>query len=374
MQQEIFKSGGIAALLALLSGINDDARVQAAACISELSQGAGGKNKKKTQDAFAKAGGIGPLLAAVSSPTSKQPLVAQATHALAMLAKGHRANQDAIATMGGLKPLVEQLQPSRPDGGQNTPLSQANAALALGSICRKNEENQTAVAELGALSQLGTLLRTNNNSEANKGLVEAEAAGALWALADGHEANKVSIAGSGAIATLCGLMGMAVERAQLHAAKALSSLCSGSPANQSETAQFMVRSLLKGNNSAAFRARTLQALWKLVEENPEHSVNIAKAGGAEVRGRVHEWMKLFPCTLPSNNPSLLFCSPAPLLPPLLSSSHPLLLPIRHSALPTCLTNGAFASPSRPHPAARAPLTRRRGGGEAVRTVVALAGP
>lgn len=93
VQQEVFKSGGIAMLLALLSGINDEARVQSAIAISELCQGAGGKNKKKTQDAIAKSGGIGPLLAAISSPTSKQPLVAEATHALAMLAKGHRANQ-----------------------------------------------------------------------------------------------------------------------------------------------------------------------------------------------------------------------------------------------------------------------------------------
>ena len=197
-----------------------------------------------------------------------------------MLAKGHTANQDAMATMGGLKPLVEQLQSSRPDGGHNSTLSQANAALALGTICRKNEPNQSAVAELGALSQLGTLLRTSNGS---KGMVEAEAAGALWALADGHEANKVSIAGSGAIATLCGLMAMSTERAQSHAAKALSSLCSGSPANQSETARIMVKSLLKGSISADFKARTLGALWKLVEENPGDSVNIAKAGGAEVR-------------------------------------------------------------------------------------------
>lgn len=154
------------------------------------------------QDRVCKAGGIGPLLAVIDTPLAKQPLVAQATHALAMLAKHNLANQDAIATAGGIRPLVEQLNVTRPDGeNQNTPLSQANAALALTWICHRHEENQSAVADLGGVAQLGVLLKRGSAEN----VVEAEAAGALWSLAEDHEANKGAIASAGAIATLCEL-------------------------------------------------------------------------------------------------------------------------------------------------------------------------
>ena len=66
------------------------------------------------------------------------------------------------------------------------------------------------------------------------GMVEAEAAGALWALSEGHDANKVSIAGAGAIATLCQLLGSPNERAQRHAASALSTLCDDNAENMKQ--------------------------------------------------------------------------------------------------------------------------------------------
>jgi hypothetical protein len=59
IQREVCKAGGIPLLLALLSGINTDVQVQACAAISSLAQGANGKNRRKTQEAIAKAGGIG---------------------------------------------------------------------------------------------------------------------------------------------------------------------------------------------------------------------------------------------------------------------------------------------------------------------------
>lgn len=193
-----------------------------------------------------------------------------------MMARSNRANQDTIASMGGMRPLTEMLQPSRSDGTHNMPLTQANAALAIMHICRNHTENQTTVAEYGALGQLGTLMRHSNGAA---GMVEAEAAGAVWSLAEGNDKNKVSIAGSGAIQTLCSLLGSTSERAQRHAASALASLSAGSVPNMEETTRILVGLLLTAAIEA--RGRVLLSLWRLVEDNNEHKVNIAKAGGAE---------------------------------------------------------------------------------------------
>ena len=88
------------------------------------------------------------------------------------VARNNRANQDAIAAMGGIRPLVELLQPSAGGGGGGSTAAhhvqaakeqlmrvQANAALALNSICRANTANQTAVSEYGGLPKLGMLLK-----------------------------------------------------------------------------------------------------------------------------------------------------------------------------------------------------------------------
>ena len=278
IQQEICKLGGVKTLVATLSVINTEVQTQAAAVLSQLCMGVNGRHRRRTQEAITKAGGIGPLLAAVDTALAKQPLVAQATHTLAMLARANRANQDAIATHNGIRPLVEQLLPTRPDGDSNTALSQANAALALTWICRSNTANQHAVAELGGITQICVLLKRG----APDGLVEAEAAGALWSLADANEANKATIANSGAIVTLCDLLDAKNERAQSQAAKALSALSLGNEANQAQTASLLVAALVKsGAWQTSLRERLLGTLWKLVRDNPDSKVKIAKAGGAE---------------------------------------------------------------------------------------------
>lgn len=141
-------------------------------------------------------------------------------------------------------------------------------------ICRNHTANQTTIAEYGGLAQLGTLMR--HNGKEGPGVVEAEAAGALWSLAEGNDANKVSIAGSGAIATLCSLIGSNNERAQKHAASALSSLCSGSVANQEETTKLLVSSLHGGTLAA--KERVLKSLWRLVRDNPEQKVSEEESG------------------------------------------------------------------------------------------------
>ena len=253
-------------------------QIQAAAALSALCQGAdGGKHRRKTQNAVAKAGGIGPLLQLIDS--RYQPLVAQATHALAMVARSNRANQDTIAIQGGIRPLVELLQSSRPDGSHNTPATQANAALAINAICRHHEANQQTVVEYGGLAQLAVLVRATGKDTVLGGPVEAESAGALWALADKNEPNKASIASAGAIGTLCQLLGASSERAHANAANALASLAFCNAANQEEVTRLLVALLPGGTDER--RERVLRALWRLVEENADAKVRIAKAGGAE---------------------------------------------------------------------------------------------
>ena len=276
-QREIRTHGGVAILVATLSAISHDVQTAAAAVLSELCQGVGGKHRRRAQDAVVKAGGVGPLLAAIDTPLARQPLVAQATHAIAMLARHNRPNQDLIAEHGGLRPLVEQLQPVRPDGESNTQQSQASAALALMWLCHQHTANQTAAVELGAISQLCVLLRCNSEG----GGVEAEAAGALWALADGHAENQVSIASAGAIPTLCELLAHPNERAQRQAAKALAAIAKGAPSNQRDVASLLVATLARRGLSVAFQKRVLHTLWQLVSDNADNQAGIAAAGGAE---------------------------------------------------------------------------------------------
>ena len=281
IQREVCKAGGIPLLLALLSGINTDVQVQACAAISSLAQGANGKNRRKTQEAIAKAGGIGPLLQLVES--RYQDVIAAALHALASTARSHRENQDAVATYGGIKTLTELLQQNRPDGGQNTPAVQANAALAIMHVCRGHAANQTAAAEYGCLGQLGVMAKggTTLATKVSDGTMEAEAAGALWALSEGHKANKVSIAASGAIVTLCHLLGSPSERAHRHAASALSTLCEDVAENMQLVAAQLVGLLADRMGEQTRKDRAVKSLWRMITENPTHSITIAKAGGAE---------------------------------------------------------------------------------------------
>lgn len=315
IQKEVCMLGGIAQLLALLSGLHTDAQTMASMAIAELAQGANGKNRKRTQDAIAKAGGIGPLLALIES---RYPLaVFESVNAIAQVSRGNRANQDIIASMGGIRPLVDLLQASRMslEGGSNPDYVQANAALAIHYVCRGNTANQSAVAELGGLPRLGILCRpasqpstasvsnevhaagdtlgggtgAASGSSGRNGVplpersfpvafVAAEAAGALWALSEGHEANKISIAGSQAIPTLVSLLGSPNERAQRHGSSALASLAYKQPDNQQQISQLLVG--LLSTTTDATQKRAAKALWRIVRENAENDVLIAKAGGA----------------------------------------------------------------------------------------------
>lgn len=281
VQREICAKGGVALLLALLSDINLDVQTQAARALYELCQGVNGKHRRKTQDALARAGGIAPLLSAIESPHSKQPLVEQATLALAMVARTNRANQDTIAAMGGLRALVDQLNSSRTEGGSNTAAAQAYAALAIKHICRGHVENQTAVADLGAVAQLCALIRPNtsaiNHDSHERSQIEAEAAGALWILSEGHETNQTAIAGAGAIATLCQLLGSTFEGSQMHAGMALMAIAADSAPNLTTTTQTLVAALQR--NPARGHEQKLAHLTPHLtpDRNPDRILTITLA-------------------------------------------------------------------------------------------------
>ncbi|KOO28054.1 beta-glucan synthesis-associated [Chrysochromulina tobinii] len=244
IQKEVCMLDGIAQLLALLSGINTDAQAMASLAIAELASGANGKNRKRAQDAIAKAGGIGPLLQLIES---RYPLVVcESVNAIAMVARGNRANQEIIASMGGIKPLVELSQASR---GEH--------ALAFAAASNHYAPDKAFPVAF----------------------VAAEAAGALWSLSEGHDANKVSIAGSQAIPTLVGLLGSPNERAQRHGGSALVSLSIGQLENQEQVSQLLVE--LLSTTTDATQKRAAKTLWRVVKDNSQHEVAIAKAGGAD---------------------------------------------------------------------------------------------
>ena len=108
VQEEIARDGGIAPLLALLSGMSTQAAVYAAEALSRVAQGNPG-----TQATITKSGGIAPLLAMISAK-STTPQQAQAASALGQLARFNRENQDAISRARGI-PLLMALLSSHVD-------------------------------------------------------------------------------------------------------------------------------------------------------------------------------------------------------------------------------------------------------------------
>ena len=178
----------------------------------------------------------------------------------------HRDNQEAIARMNGLQPLVMMLSAS------GTPEMQAMAALALAAICRDNPDNQGAVADLGAITQLVALIRTGTPE------VKAEVAGALWSLADQQMPNKVAIASAGGVAPLIMLLATGGVRGQQLATRALLALGKENVANQAQVTSLLVALLGAGALEVMSAAAT--CLWQLVMENPSSQAQIARAGAA----------------------------------------------------------------------------------------------
>ena len=179
----------------------------------------------------------------------------------------NRENQDSMAAMEAIPSLAGLVS------GENPPEVQAMAAMAIAEICRGNQPNQSAAADLGVVSSIVVLLKHSAN-----GTVSAESAGATWALADLHEANKISFASAGATAPLVVLLATGNERAQNHAAHALASLSFGNVSNLTQVTTLLVS--LLGSGCIAAKSRAAASLWRLVQENESCRASIASAGSA----------------------------------------------------------------------------------------------
>ena len=264
-QKEICKLGGISKLLQPLSGVNTEAQVQAAGAIAAL---AGGERNKSRQNAIAKAGGLRPILALVTSRYDSAKMMG--LHAVAQMSLNNRANQDEIARLEGLPPLALLVS-----SGSAPPEVHMYAARALAELVRHNHANQTTIADLGVISLLVSLLRSTSTSA-----VEAEVAGALGALAQGHVANQGAVASAGAVSVLVGLLGSRSDAAANNAGNALSAIGLDNMESQKEIAKLLV-GLLTTAKRESTQERAAGALWRLVRQNPSDQFSIAQAGGAQ---------------------------------------------------------------------------------------------
>lgn len=152
IQQEICRSGGIAMLLAPLSGLNTEGQIYGCAALAELAQGANGKSRRKTQDAIAKAGGIGPLLQLIESRYQVRLSVRMRciTHATAPLTQLPR-----------LLPALSVASPFpvlNPRDSASLDLSHTQRTLAI-----RPSQDVTA-ASVYALAMIARLNKVNNNN------------------------------------------------------------------------------------------------------------------------------------------------------------------------------------------------------------------
>ena len=147
------------------------------------------------------------------------------------------------------------------------------------------------------MSHLASLMKSSSHVE-----IKAEVAGALWALSEAAEFKvaiaasypllptytysyllpptsyflQVAIADAAMIPPLVHLLGTGGDRAQHHAASALSSLGLDNVANQVQITQMLTELLISGSDAAQQRAAV--ALWAQVAENPKAHESIATAG------------------------------------------------------------------------------------------------
>jgi hypothetical protein len=126
-------------------------------------------------------------------------LCSKAAHAASQLAEGNKENQTAIAEAGAIQPLVAML-------GSPNPEHQANAALALSELSSGHLANQAAIARTGAIAPLCALVREGASQE-----VKEQSAAGLWSLAADNHQNKATIAKLGGIEPLVTLLVMGGE-------------------------------------------------------------------------------------------------------------------------------------------------------------------
>jgi len=197
----------------------------------------------------------------------------EASYALANLSN-NEDNQAAIAEAGGIAPLVQVLA----DG---TVESKKMAAAALWNMATENEDNQLEIAEAGGIAPLIQLLA--------HGMPDAkeQAAGAISHVVFQNVANQDAVAEAGALTPLIKLLVTGTPQGRERAAEALRNLAGFpiNPVNQVAIAQAGgIAPLIKlarecGHTSApGGKARALEALMFLAQNNPENRAAIHLAG------------------------------------------------------------------------------------------------
>ena len=218
-QVAIANAGGIAPLVAVLGLTSEKAREQAAGALAALAL-----NNTENEEAIAQ------LIVSLLGSEDKQAS-AKAALAVSRFARANASNQRSIAKAGGIELLVSLLNVedarAAPKEHSNSSSHSASVVLdaakvqkemaaALWSMAHNSPENQAAIAKVGGIQPLITMLDGHS-------VVQCDAAGALWALAD-DEHNRETIGKMHGIAPLVGLLKTGSPGAQETAAGALHAL------------------------------------------------------------------------------------------------------------------------------------------------------
>ena len=174
IQGAIGGTDAIHQLVALLNEADASAQREASRALASLAVGA-----SSIQERIASSGGVRALVELLSADHNDE-VHAAAASALSQIARGHVANQSAVAI--GISPLIDILRSSRAE------LAQEEAAAALWSLSAAHGANQTAVADAGGITPLVDLIGAGNER------AQLESASALAALALDHDINRPVIA------------------------------------------------------------------------------------------------------------------------------------------------------------------------------------
>ena len=274
-RNSIVGADGISPILSLIDSQSGKAKENAVSALTELCRGS-----MSNQNAIAAVGGIpklvGVLLTVSTGGTGNQftkdqaliHLCTLAADAIKEMAKHNPENQSSIAETGAIAPLVSFL-------GAPAPELQANSAGALANLARGHKDNQAAIAKVGAIAPLCALVR--------EGSAEAKdrAAAAIWSLSTDNALNKDTIAKLGGIDPLLALLVTGTtERSQTYVSGALAALAAKHADNRALTAKRLISYL--GSTAAKVGDRGIRVLMTCTafsNDSTPNQVSIAKAGG-----------------------------------------------------------------------------------------------
>ena len=185
--------------------------------------------------------------------------------------EGNKENQTRMAEAGAIPPLVSML-------GSPNPQMQANAAAALAAMTgvtagSPHHENQSAVARTGAIAPLCALVREGVEE------VKEQSASALWALSDSNLANKATTSKLGGIEPLVALVVSAHNESALSNAQgALISLSAKHAENRGAIAKLLVKLVAKLQTAPAGAKNILLTVSLFADDGPANQVALATAG------------------------------------------------------------------------------------------------